>query len=255
MIVSERRGSVLVATLSRPPVNAIDSRLLARLEAVIAEAEADDGISVLHLRSAQAVFCAGADLALMRECISARAGAETMVAVVREMQRLFARLVAAPFVTLAEIGGAALGGGLELALACDLRVASCEARLALPEIGLGLLPAGGGTQRLTALVGPSVARRLILGGENIDGVEAQRLGVVQWVMPAAELATWSAQLAARLGNNPRAAFAANKRCVALAEGGCAAGFAEEIAATRALYADPRTLERVSAFLNRPKTAR
>ncbi|MGZ5236948.1 MAG: enoyl-CoA hydratase/isomerase family protein, partial [Caldimonas sp.] len=138
---------------------------------------------------------------------------------------------------------------------CDLRVASCEARLALPEIGLGLLPAGGGTQRLTALVGPSVARRLILGGEDIDGVEAQRLGVVQWVVPGPELAAWSAQLAARLGRNPRAAFAASKRCVALAEGGFAAGFAEEIAATRALYADPRTLERVSAFLNRPKPGR
>ena len=124
-----------------------------------------------------------------------------------------------------------------------------------PRSASACFPAGGGTQRLTALVGPSVARRLILGGENIDGVEAQRLGVVQWVIPAAELATWSAQLAARLGGNPRAAFAANKRCVALAEGGFAAGFAEEIAATRALYADPQTLERVSAFLNRPKPAR
>ena len=255
MIVSERRGPVLVATLSRPPVNAIDERLLARLETVIDEAEADQGISVLHLRSDHAVFCAGADLAFMRECISGPAGAETMLAVVCEMQRLFARLEAAPFVTLAEIGGAALGGGLELALACDLRVASTDARLALPEISLGLLPAGGGTQRLTALAGLSVARRLILGGEDIDGVEAQRLGVVQWVRPAADLAAWSAQLAARLGANPRAAFAANKRCVALAEGGFAAGFAEEIKATRALYADPRTLERVSAFLNRPKPTR
>jgi enoyl-CoA hydratase/carnithine racemase len=255
MIDSERRGPVLVATLSRPPVNAIDARLLARLEAVIDEAEADDGISVLHLRSAHAVFCAGADLALMRACIRVPAGAETMLAVVREMQRLFGRLQAAPFITLAEIGGAALGGGLELALACDLRVASCAAHLALPEIGLGLLPAGGGTQRLTALVGPSVARRLILGGEAIDGVEAQRLGVVQWVRPAADLAAWSAQLAARLGARPRAAVAAGKRCVALAEGGFAAGFAEEIAATRALYADPRTLQRVSAFLDRPKPGR
>ena len=251
MIDVERRGPVLVATLSRPPVNAIDARLLARLDAVIDEAEADDDISVLHLRSAHAVFCAGADLALMRECISAPASAETMVAVVCEMQRLFARLEAAPFVTLAEIGGAALGGGLELALACDLRVASSEAHLGLPEIGLGLLPAGGGTQRLTALVGPSIARRLILGGEAIDGVEAQRLGVVQWVRPAAELAAWSAQLAARLGASPRAAFAANKHCVALAEGSFAAGFAAEVAATRALSADPRTRERVAAFLDRP----
>ncbi|HSN33390.1 MAG TPA: enoyl-CoA hydratase/isomerase family protein [Ideonella sp.] len=250
MILTERRGGTLVATLARPPVNAIDDRLLARLDTVIDEALADEGVAVLHLRSAHRTFCAGADLALMRDCLAGPAGAEAMVALVREMQRLFARLEAAPFVTLAEIGGAAYGGGLELALACDLRVASHDAKLALPEVGLGLLPAAGGTQRLTALVGPSVARRLILGGEAIDGAEAERLGLVQWSRPAAELAAWTAALAARLATYPRAALAANKRCVALAEGGFDAGYAEEIAATRALYADPQTLQRVSAFLNR-----
>ena len=254
MITTERRGGVLVATLARAPVNAIDAALLARLDALIDEAEADAGIGVLHIRSALKVFCAGADLVLMRDCLSGPAGTETMLTVVREMQRLFARLEAAPFVTLAEIGGAAFGGGLELALACDLRVAAHEARLALPEIGLGLLPAAGGTQRLTALVGPSVARRLILGGEAVDGAEAERLGLVQWSRPADDLAGWTAALAARLATCPRAALAANKRCVALAEGGFAAGYAEEIASTRALYADPQTRERVSAFLNRPKTA-
>jgi enoyl-CoA hydratase/carnithine racemase len=254
MITTERRGAVLVATLARAPVNAIDAPLLARLDAVVDAAEADAGIAVLHVRSALKVFCAGADLALMRDCLTGPAGAEAMVDVVREMQRLFARLEAAPFVTLAEIGGAAYGGGLELALACDLRVASHEAQLALPEVALGLLPAAGGTQRLTALVGPSLARRLILGGEAVSGAEAERLGLVQWSKPAAELADWSAALAARLATRPRAALAANKRCVALAEGGFDAGFAAEIDATRALYADPQTRARVSAFLSGPKSA-
>jgi enoyl-CoA hydratase/carnithine racemase len=253
MITTERRGAVLVATLARAPVNAIDAALLARLDAVIDAAEADAGIAVLHIRSALKVFCAGADLVLMRECLTGPAGTEAMVDVVREMQRLFARLEAASFVSLAEIGGAAYGGGLELALACDLRVAACEARLALPEVALGLLPAAGGTQRLTALVGPSVARRLILGGEAVDGSEAERLGLVQWSRRAAELADWSAALAARLASAPRSALAANKRCVALAEGGFDAGFAAEIDATRALYADPQTRARVSAFLSRPKS--
>lgn len=251
MIDTERRAGVLVATLARAPVNAIDAALLAELSAIVDRAEADPSVAVLHVRSGlPRAFCAGADLALMRDCLVGPAGAEAMVALVREMQRLFARLEAAPFVTLAEIGGAAYGGGLELALACDLRVASHDARLALPEVGLGLLPAAGGTQRLTALVGPSVARRLILGGEAIDGAEAERLGLVQWSKPAHELADWTAALAARLATYPRAALAANKRCVALAEGGFDAGYAEEIAATRALYADPQTLQRVSAFLNR-----
>jgi enoyl-CoA hydratase len=254
MLATERRGRLLVATLARPPVNAIDAALLARLDALIDEIEGDDGVSLLQLRSGQNVFCAGADLALMRECIAGPAGADAMVDVVNAMQRVFARVANAPFVTLAEIGGAALGGGLELALACDLRVAAHEAKLAFPEVGLGLLPAAGGTQRLTALCGPGIARRLILGGETIDGVEAERLGVVQWAHPAATLADWTAQLAARIASQPRAALAAIKHCIAMASFASTAGFAAEIDATRALYAAPQTLERVGAFLDRPRAA-
>jgi enoyl-CoA hydratase/carnithine racemase len=255
MLAIERRGRVLVATLARAPVNAIDAALLARLDALLDEAEADEDVALLHLRSTQKVFCAGADLALMRECITGPAGADAMVRVVDQMQRVFARLERAPFVTLAEIGGAALGGGLELALACDLRVAANEAKLALPEIGLGLLPAAGGTQRLTALCGPGVARRLILSGEPIDGIEAERLGLVQWTRPAAVLVDWAAQLAARIASHPREALAANKHCIAFAAAGSHAGFAAEIEATRTLYAAPQTLERVGAFLDRPKAAK
>jgi enoyl-CoA hydratase/carnithine racemase len=252
MLVAERRGHVLVATLARAPVNAIDAALLARLDTLIDEAVADDTVSLLHLRSSQKAFCAGADLALMRDCIAGPTGMETMVGLVREMQRVFARLERAGFITLAEIGGAAYGGGLELALACDLRVAAHDAKLALPEVGLGLLPAAGGTQRLTALCGPGIARRLILGGEAIDGLEAERLGLVQWARPAATLAAWTAQLAERVAAHPREALAANKHCIALAAAGSAAGFAAEIEATRTLYRAPLTLERVGAFLDRPR---
>jgi enoyl-CoA hydratase len=254
MLVAERRGGVLVATLARAPVNAIDDALLARLDALLAEAETDESVRVLHVRSAQRAFCAGADLAQMRACLTRDHGAEAMVATVRAMQRVFARIEDAPFATLAEIGGAALGGGLELALACDLRVAAHEAKLGLPEVGLGLLPAAGGTQRLTALCGPGVARRLILGGETVDGSEAERLGLVQWAKPAAALAEWTAELAARLARHPREAIGANKRCIALAAHDRAGGFAAEIEETRALYSSPATLERVAAFLNRPRTA-
>jgi enoyl-CoA hydratase/carnithine racemase len=252
MLDTDRRGGIVVATLSRPPVNAIDAALLTALDALLARCEDDEGVSVLLVRSAQRVFCAGADLSLMRACIRSAAGAEAMVAVVGDMQRVFARIERAPFVTIAEIGGAALGGGLELALACDLRVAAHEAKLALPEVGLGLLPAAGGTQRLTTLCGPGVARRLILGGETIDGREAERLGVVQWTRPAASLASWTTALAGRIALHPREAIAANKRCIALATGARADGFAAELAATRTLYSAPQTLDRVGAFLDRPK---
>ena len=245
-----RSGGVLVATLARSPVNALDGALIAQLDAVLDEATADEGVKVLHLRSAQRAFCAGADLALMSACFATPQGPDAMTDVVRAMQRLFARLASAPFVTLAEIGGAALGGGLELALACDLRVAAREARLGLPEAGLGLVPGAGGTQRLTRLCGPGVASRLILGAEVVDGEQAQALGIVQWAPPREQLADWTRTLAARIAKSPRAALAANKQCIAAALDPARDGFAEEIAHTRALYEHPETRRKVSAFLAR-----
>ncbi len=176
---------------------------------------ADDRVAVLHLRSSLPVFSAGADLALIQACFATPEGPDAMTDVVRAMQRLYARLEAAPLLTLAEIGATALGGGLELALACDLRVAARDVHLGLPEAGLGLLPGAGGTQRLTRLCGPGVAKRLILGAEVIDGAQARELGIVQWALPKDQLAAWTRALATRLAGAPKAALAANKRCIAL----------------------------------------
>jgi enoyl-CoA hydratase len=253
LLRTERRDHVLVATLARPPVNAIDDALLAALEAALDEAVADDSVTVLHLRSAMKVFCAGADLAMMRECFASDDGTEAMLALVQRMQALFARLEAAPVVTLAEIGGAAMGGGFELALACDLRMAAAEARLGLPEAGLGLLPGAGGTQRLTRLVGAGLARRLILGAETLAGADALRLGLVQWAPPRAELAREAEALAARLACLSRHALAENKHCIELASVPGSAGFTAEIEGTRRLYHDPDTQRRVADFLDRIKS--
>jgi enoyl-CoA hydratase len=249
-LATERAGGALVATLARAPVNAIDEALLAELETVLDAAEADASVSVLHLRSALKVFCAGADLALMRTSLQTPQGRDSMVAMVQAMQRVFARLEQAPFVTIAELGGAAVGGGFELALACDWRIAANEARIGLPEAGLGLLAAGGGTQRLTRLVGPGPARRLLLGGETVDGVEALRLGLVQWAVPRAQLVEAARALAQRAAGIPRTTLAANKHCIALAVAQHSDGFAAEIAATRRLYEDPETRRRVEAFLDK-----
>src|SRR5690606_39776340 len=90
-------------------------------------------------------------------------------------------------VSVAEIGGHALGGGLELALACDLRIGALEARIGLPEVALGLVPGAGGTQRLARLCGPALARRLILGAETLDGRTAEQIGLLHWAAPKAEL--------------------------------------------------------------------
>jgi enoyl-CoA hydratase/carnithine racemase len=250
LVVTERIGHVLVATLSRPPVNALDDALIARLHEVLDSAVADDAITVLHLRSDQRVFSAGADLALIRQCFATPQGPDAMTDVVRDMQRLYDRLEAAPLTTLAEIGAAALGGGLELALACDLRIAALEATLGLPEASLGLLPGAGGTQRLTRLCGPGVAKRLIFGAEVIDGAQALQLGIVQWAVPREQLASAAREIAARLATSPKAALAANKRCIAAQGDPRRDGYADEIAETRMLYDNPETRRKVVKFLAR-----
>ncbi len=248
VLTTTREGRVLVATLARPPVNALDDALLAALDAALDAACADEDVCVLHLRSSQKAFCAGADLALMQSCFSTPQGPGEMLAVVARMQRLYARLESAPVITVAEIAGAAIGGGLELALACDLRIAALEAKLGLSEARLGLLPAAGGTQRLTRLCGPGVAKRLILGAELIDGAEALRLGVVQWAQPRATLAEFASATAARIAAMPRIALAANKRCIAVQNDPWSDGFAEELAETRKLYEQDETRRKVAEFL-------
>jgi enoyl-CoA hydratase len=247
---TEKLGRVLVATLSRPPVNALDDALIAALDAALDQAIGDDAVAALHLRSDQRAFCAGADLALMRSCFATTEGPDAMTAVVARMQALFARLETAPLVTLAEIGASALGGGLELALACDLRVAANEAKLGLPEAKLGLIPGAGGTQRLTRLCGPALARRLILGAELVDGAQAERLGIVHWARPRAELGAFAADLAARYAAQPKDALAAVKRCIAAAFDSDVDGYAEELRLTRALYDHPESRRRVADFLDR-----
>jgi enoyl-CoA hydratase/carnithine racemase len=146
MIVTRMVDGVATLTLSRPPVNAINDQWLTSFESKLDQL-AKYKCAVLHLRSNQSVFCAGADLAEIGWRMSLADGADRIYAYVARIQRLYARIERLPQVTVAEIGGAAMGGGLELALACDLRFAATEAKLGLPEARLGLIPGAGGTQR------------------------------------------------------------------------------------------------------------
>jgi len=248
-IALDIQGACAVATLRRPPVNAIDENWLERLGEVLGEVERAAGIGVLLLRSGERAFCAGADLALMRSRFGSREGRAAMAAFARRLQQTFARLEALPQATIAEIGGAAMGGGLELALACDLRIASERARLGLTEARLGLLPGAGGTQRLPRVAGEAVARRMILRGETIDGAEAARLGVVHWAVPAADLPARARVLADELSALPAAAIAASKRCLGAGPSG-AEGYGREIEGTAALYENAETQRRVREFLER-----
>ena len=140
-----------------------------------------------------------------------------------------------------------VGGGFELALACDLRIAAAEAKVGLPEVKLELIPGAGGTQRLTRLVGRGLANRMILTAETVDGVTAERLGIVQWCYPKSELAPRAADIARRIAALPRAALAAAKLCVAAAAEPGRGGFADDSSNLSATERS-ETRQRVGAFL-------
>ena len=246
-----RVGNVVVLTLDSPPVNALSKALIKALHGAMDQVEADKSVGAVHMRSAVRVFCAGADLAEMRENLADPTKVDAQIDFVRDLQNVLKRIESLGVATIAEVGGAAMGGGLELALACDFRVAAMEAKLALPEVNLGLIPGAGGTQRLTHLCGPSVAKRLILGAEILDGSTAQSLGIVHWAVPRAELAAFAQSLAERIGALPRAAIAASKSCIAAAADPARDGYEEELSATRHLLLhEPETRSRVEAFLNK-----
>lgn len=256
MISLTIESHVATVTLNHPPVNAIDHDWVVGMDQVLEQVESREDVSVLHLRSACKTFCAGADLALMQELLLTAEGCGAMVDLIRELQRVLDRLERIGVVTMAEIAGAAVGGGFELALACDLRVCSDTAKLGLPEAGLGLIPGAGGTQRLPRVCGEAVARRIILGAEIVDGTVAARLGLVHWAVPADELVRWSQALAERLGSLPRQALAACKRCITASSDGSAEGFEMELEETRKLYGHDDTRRRLQTFLQKKaRTAR
>ncbi len=249
MITLRVEGSLATVTLSRPPVNAIDAAFVAALEGVLDEAEAAQP-TALVIRSDQKCFSAGADLAEIAGYFDADDGVERMERYVRSLHRLFDRVEAFPAVTLAAIDAPALGGGLELALACDLRIASGRAKLGLPEARVGMIPGAGGTQRLTRLCGPGVSARLILGGEMVEGTEAARLGLVQWSCAPELLAAETEAIANRIAGLSRQALLLSKGCIAAWSDPGVDGFARELEAPAKLLPTAEARDRVLGFFQR-----
>jgi enoyl-CoA hydratase/carnithine racemase len=184
-ISTEQDGAVAVVTIDHPPVNALSAGLLEELEGELDRLDADPETRAVVLRGAgERAFVAGADISefpTLREAGSDNGGSA------RGIQKLGARMDAADTPVVAAIHGWCLGGGLELAMACDVRVASEDARLGQPEIKLGLIPGGGGTQRLPRLVGTGRALLLNTGGEPIDARTAYEWGLLEKVVPQEEL--------------------------------------------------------------------
>jgi enoyl-CoA hydratase/carnithine racemase len=231
-------------------MNAVDDEMLAELEEAFATVEADAGIVVLRIRSDQRVFCAGADLKLVGKRVGTAEGAAAMRRTVLAFHRVYDRLVSLSKVTIAEIEGPALGGGLELALACDIRIAAHQAKLGLPEARVGLLPGAGGTQRLTRLCGSGVAARVILTGDVLDGREAERLGLVQWSADIADFSALAEAVVSRTAGLSAEALAHCKSCISLANPISPEGVSAEIAGIEALMTTSSTKARVDAFLKR-----
>ena len=170
-------------TLDRPPLNPLSHQLKAELLECLEEIAATQGIRCMILYGAGGrAFSVGADIKEFPEITARRLGRQHAM----QEHTLYNRIDFFPVPTIAAIEGHCLGGGLELALACDLRVASEISRLALPEVQLGVFPAGGGTERLPRLIGDSHARELIYTGEPVDAKEAWRLGLVNRVAPAGQ---------------------------------------------------------------------
>jgi enoyl-CoA hydratase len=170
---------IAIITIDRPDaLNALNADLLFELSEAVALAEADYNVKALILTGTGRAFVAGADIGNLQKLSDAFSGREASLA----GQELMNSVAALPFPTIAAINGFALGGGLELALACDIRVASKTARLGLPEVGLGLLPGYGGTQRLPRLIGQGRALELILTGRHVSADEAFQMGLVNRVV-------------------------------------------------------------------------
>ena len=196
-VSTERRDAVALVTIDNPPMNALSAALLDELEAEIDALDADAGVRAIVLRGGgDRAFVAGADIKefpALRESASEGGSA-------RGIQRLGHRMDGCDTPFVAAIHGYCLGGGLELAMCCDVRVCADDATLGQPEIQLGLIPGGGGTQRLPRLVGHGRAMFLNLTGDFIDAGTAYAWGLVERVVPTAELEEVALALAGRIAS-------------------------------------------------------
>ena len=205
MTVERRGDGVAVVTLDHPKVNALSSELLRQLLGA-ATALTDDPPGAVVVTGSDRVFAAGADIAEFGGPDEARVIGDLFL-------RALSAVADIPRATIAAISGVALGGGCELALACDFRVASERARFGQPEILLGIIPGGGGTQRLPRLVGTARAKDIIFTGRQVGAEEALAIGLVDEVVPPGEVLDRAIAKAAELAKGPVVAHGLAKRAI------------------------------------------
>jgi enoyl-CoA hydratase len=247
LVLRERRGAVVLLTLNHPERrNALSEPMRRALIAAVDDATLEPEVRAIVITGAgDRAFAAGADI---RE-LAARSPVEQQR--VMHERRVYDAVAAVPKAVVAAVNGACLGGGLELALAADVRVAATGATFGQPEVRLGLIPGGGATQRLPRVVGVGAALKLVLSGDAIPADEALRLGLVDEVVPAAEVVPRALALADRIAANGPMAVAAAKQAVRAAlDLPLAAGLALERALFLLAFASDDREEGTRAFLEK-----
>jgi enoyl-CoA hydratase len=238
-------GHTAVITISRPSaLNALNSTVLDELDGALAEVRADKDCRALIITGdGEKAFVAGADIGEMRDL-----GPDEAVAFARRGQAVFRAIEELPIPVIAAVNGYALGGGCELALACDIRIASENARFAQPETGLGIIPGFGGSVRLPATVGRARAAYLILTGKQVNAADALTMGLVSEVTPRESLMERANEIAAELAARSPVALAHAKRVMIT----CSKAYEREALEFGKCFetGDPR--EGMSAFLERRK---
>lgn len=228
----EARGSVRTVRLHHPPLNAFDSAMRSDLGEVARDLADASDVGAVVLYGGERAFAAGADIHELADM-----GYEQIHHWNRAMQRTLDQFARLPMPVVAAIAGYALGGGLELALTADYRVADPGAQLGLPEVLLGIMPGSGGTQRLSRLVGPAKAKAIMMTGRRLDAAEAHAIGLVDQLSADGQVYEAALDYATRLAAGPRYAIQAIKQAVDHGtDASMAAGLALEHAAISGLFA-------------------
>lgn len=209
-IVYEKSDGIALVTLNRPKsLNALCDELIGELGMVFNEIDEDRDIAVVIVTGGEKAFAAGADIKEISQIATPLAAHQF----VSRVHAVFDRIEACSKPVIAAVAGFALGGGCELALACDFRIAADNALFGLPEIKLGLIPGGGGTQRLPRLIGVGRAKELLFSGNTVDAQEGYRIGLVNKIVPLELLMSEAKKIAAKLVKLPAVALKMNKLAV------------------------------------------
>ena len=239
------RGVALL-TVDRPPANALDLQVVHEISRAASETALQPEVGAIVVTGHGKQFVAGADIKVMRDIDLAG-----FAYFVNAIQRALNDLDALPLPVIAAINGNAMGGGLELALACDLRFAGEHVRLGVPEVRLGLLPGAGGTQRLCETIGKGRALELLYTGRQVSAAEAHALGLVNRVVEGDRVVGEAVEFARQLASGARQAMRRIKSCVlARLDGGRCAGFRAESAGVVDLFAGEEARVGFDAFINK-----